>query len=217
MGDGITPWKRKFCLKNRWLPRYGEALQNALHTNHVVFLNILFSTITSTLVLKGLSDHWVTGCYRKERYRKNPSRKSSWYIDVTYYCLQTRQQRNSVPGHAILVTFARVRIHSAVRYSRYNTIFSSQVWYLRGNVSQKESQFFGLSSSKQLHDSSLISEFSHPHLAWTHEYLERYKILLKNQTEKETKFNSIKFMFRFEKGLLVSTSNSLSVTSANLF
>lgn len=87
---------------------------------------------------------------------------------MTYYSsgptLQTRQQQHSVPGYAMLEIFAFVRIHSAVRYFRYNTISPSQVWYLRGNVSQKESQFFALNSNHQMHDLFLISECSHPHL-----------------------------------------------------
>lgn len=91
------------------------------------------------------------------------------------------------PGDAVLANFAFVRIHSAVRYFRYNAISPSQVWYFRGNVSQKDSQFFGLNSNHQIY-----SWFQSAHIPSLHKHMNIWSVIkCCSKIKVKSKWNSI--------------------------
>lgn len=100
-----------------------------------------------------------------------------------------KQDNKTILSHDMLAMPAFGRINLAVEYFRYNTTSLTQVWHLRGNAAQQESQVFVLNSNHCMHDLFLISECSHPYLTWTYEYLECYKILPKKPLK--SKQNSI--------------------------
>lgn len=81
-----------------------------------------------------------------------------------------KQDNKNILSHDTLAMSAFGRINLAVEYFGYNATSPSQVWHLRGNASQKESQLFILNSSHYMHYLFPISECLNPYLMWTYEY-----------------------------------------------